>query len=91
MAHTEMPSINRQKTFIIDNGIILNRDTKLTILNIVMMEIGDSVIVETTGANKGVDINLDAIIQINPDVLTHIYHIVSARLQALSKPIRESA
>ena len=40
-------SIGQQKSFIIENASILNRETKLAILSIVMMEIGSSVVKET--------------------------------------------
>jgi hypothetical protein len=36
-----MPSVSRQKTFIIENAGILGRETKIAILTFVMMEIGD--------------------------------------------------
>jgi len=81
-----MLSINQQKAFIIENSNILNRETKIAILSIVMMEIGPSVIMETGGA-KEVDINLDAVYAINSEVITHIYNIVLTRREALSQPI----
>ena len=40
-------SNERKKRFIVENYNILNKDTKLMILNIIMMEIGTSVIMET--------------------------------------------
>ena len=81
---TVLPSTNRQKAFIVENSSILNRETKLAILSIVMMEIGPSVIMET-GGNE-ININLDAIAAINSEVLAHIYNIVRARLETLNQP-----
>ena len=51
-------SIGQQKSFIIENATILNKETKIAILSIVMMEIGPSVIMEA-GGSKEVDIDLD--------------------------------
>jgi hypothetical protein len=79
------PSTSQQKTFIVENANILNRETKLAILSIVMMEIGSSVIMET-GASKEVDIDLDAIAALNEEVIGHIYNIVLTRREALSQP-----
>lgn len=81
-----MLSISQQKAFIIENAGILNRETKIAILSIVMMEIGPSVIMETGGA-KEVDINLDDVNIINSEVITHIYNIVLTRRESLSQPI----
>lgn len=79
------PSVGQQKTFIIENADILNRETKLAILSITMMEIGSSVVMETGGA-KEVDIDLDAVAMANEEVLRHIYNIVATRREALSQP-----
>jgi hypothetical protein len=79
------PSVGQQKTFIVENASILNRETKLAILSIVMMEIGPSVVMET-GGTKEVDIDLDAVTEANEEVLYHIYNIVQTRREALSQP-----
>lgn len=84
-APPRIPSTGQQKTFIIENADILNRETKLAILSITMMEIGASVLMETGGA-KEVDIDLDAVAMANEDVLRHIYNIVATRREALSRP-----
>lgn len=78
-------SIGQQKSFIIENASILNRETKLAILSIVMMEIGSSVVKETGGA-RDVDVDLDAIAATNEEVLAHIFNIVQTRREALSRP-----
>jgi hypothetical protein len=78
-------SIGQQKAFIIENATILNRETKLAILSIVMMEIGPTVVMET-GGSRDVDIDLDAVAESNIEVLTHIYNIVQTRRTALSRP-----
>jgi len=79
------PSITRQKSFIVENATILNRETKLAILSVVMMEIGEEVVMET-GTSKEVDIDLDSVCSVNAEVLTHIYNIVLARREALNRP-----
>lgn len=79
------PSTGQQKTFIVENAGILNRETKLAILSIVMMEIGPSVVMET-GGTREVDIDLDAVTEANEEVLHHIYNIVQTRREALSQP-----
>ena len=79
------PSTSQQKTFIVENANILNRETKLAILAIVMMEIGPSVVMET-GGSKEVDIDLDAVTAANEEVIAHIYNIVLARRKSLGQP-----
>jgi hypothetical protein len=81
-----LPNVNKQKKFIIENSHILNKEIKLSILSIVMMEIGESVIYPSRGI-KGLNINLDEIEKINSEIITHIYNIVKNRLNILSKPI----
>jgi hypothetical protein len=79
------PSIGQQKTFIIENAGILNRETKLAILAIVMMEIGPGVIMET-GGTREIDVDLDAVTLANEEVIAHIYNIVLTRREALNQP-----
>lgn len=96
-ARESPPSAFRQMTYVVENGGILDRDTKKAILRLVMMEVGKTVtatgpdgeevtrrvILEnrTTGE---VSINLDNID--NPDVILHLYNIVSNRRTALNEP-----
>lgn len=82
-----MISTNRKKRFIVENSSILNRDIKLTILSLVMMEVGTSVIMETN-TKKEVDINLDILENKNIEVLNHIYNIVKKRLDILNQPAK---
>lgn len=82
-----LPSMHRQKKFVIENSHILNKDIKMSILSIVIMEIGKDVISPSIGI-KGLNINLDAIEKINPEIITHIYNIVKMRLYTLSKPLK---
>jgi len=84
--NSNLPNKNKQKAFIIENAHILNKDIKMSILSIVMMEIGSSVISSSIGI-KGLNINLDSIEKINPEIITHIYNIVKNRLDTLSKPV----
>ena len=80
-------SVAQQKTFICENAAILNRDTKLSILSIIMMEIGPAVVMEkATASASEVDIDLDAVAAINEEVIAHLYNIVLARREALSQP-----
>jgi hypothetical protein len=81
-----LPNINKQKKFIVENSHILNKEIKLSILSIVMMEIGEMVISPSMGI-RGLNINLDKIEKINSELITHIYNIVKNRLNVLSKPI----
>ena len=85
MMNSNLPNLNKQKKFIIENSHILNKEIKMSILSIVMMEIGDTVIYPSMGI-KGLNINLDDIENINPDIITHIFNIVKNRLETLSRP-----
>ena len=84
-------NLNKQKQFIIENSNILNREIKIAILSIIMMENGPSVIMENTksGENtKGININLDSIGEINPEILNHIFNIVKTRIDTLNQPAK---
>lgn len=82
------PSETRQKTFVVENAEILDNETQLTILRLVMMEVGRGSgagpVVLEHGATGLVSINLDNIP--NPDVIRHIYNIVRVRRAALDEP-----
>jgi hypothetical protein len=80
------PSAARQKDYIKDNAHILNKETKIAILSIVMNEVGKGAIMERAGS-KEVDINLDMCEAANEEVILHIYNIVKARLESLNKPV----
>lgn len=82
-------SNERKKKFIAENSNILNKDIKIIILSLVMMEVGKSVIMETN-TKKGVDINLDQLEIKNIEVLNHIYNIVSKRLDLLNQPAKNN-
>lgn len=82
-------SNERKKRFIVENSNILNRDTKILILNIIMMEVGNSVIMETNN-KKDIDINLDLLETKNIEILNHIYNIVKKRLDTLNAPVKNS-
>jgi hypothetical protein len=95
--NTNAPSPARQRTFIVDNADILDRETKLVILRIVMMESGSApagadsapagaggpVVLENSTSGE-VSINLDAIA--DDAVVNHIYNIVANRRRALNEP-----
>lgn len=83
----QVPSVSRQKSFVIDNAAVLDLNTKKSILALVMMEIGPTVVTES-GAAKAVNIDLDAVAAENEDVLLNVYNMVRARLEALNTPAR---
>jgi hypothetical protein len=84
-----LPSVGRQKAFIVENAGVLDRKTKLEILAIVMMEVGPTAVTETGGADREeVNIDLSAVAAANAEVLGHLYNIVQARLRLLSQPAR---
>jgi hypothetical protein len=85
-----VPSLSRQKSFIIENTEILDRDTKLTILRLIMLEIGPSAlgsaraVILEHGATREISINLDNVD--NEEVILQIYNIVSIRRASLNEP-----
>ena len=96
-----LPSVARQKEFIRENAGILNRETRLAILSLVMMEVGQTVVLgaeggapgreatvvfETGGAATEVDVDLDVLALANEEVVGHIYNIVAARRESLNHP-----
>jgi len=82
-------STERKKKFIVENSNILNKDIRITILSLVMMEVGNSIIMETNN-KKEVDINLDQLEIKNIEVLNHIYNIVKKRLDILNQPAKNN-
>ena len=88
------PSLSRQKSYIIENESILDHNTKIAILGIVIMEVGPTTmandekishpIILENQTTKEVSINLDNID--NVEVIRHIYNIVSNRRALLSEP-----
>ena len=93
----QLPSLAQQKRFIVDNVAVLNKETKIAILSIVMMEIGPAAgpegeptkLVVYESGSREVDIDLDAVGELNQEVLAHIYNIVHARREVLSQPARQ--
>jgi hypothetical protein len=92
-----IPSISRQKTFIIDNAAVLDVNAQMSILRIVMLEVGKTITVAGTDGNaesrpvilesgrgKRPAIHLDNLE--NPEVILHIYNIVNNRRDALNVP-----
>ena len=80
-------SNDRKKKFIVEHSNILSKDIKLTILSLIMMEVGNSVIMESN-IKKEIDINLDELETKNIEVLNHIYNIVKKRLEVLNQPAK---
>ena len=85
-----MEILNAQKSYIIKNMNILDIETKKSILNLVMMEIGPSVVSDTIGM-KCVNIDLDEIQKSNTAVITHIYNMVMAKVKSLNQPVGSSS
>jgi len=84
---TQLPSLFKQKNFITENASLLNSESKKAILSIVLLEIGDEVIMKSMNKNN-IDINLDLVEDKNKLTITHIYNIVSARIENLKNPAR---
>lgn len=96
MSNPKPPPIDRQKTYVVENGQILDLDTKKAILRLVMMEIGKTAVVEDSAgavsrpvvlekqSTGEVSIHLDHID--NPEVILHIYNIVKNRRAQLDEP-----
>ncbi len=82
----QLPSIQRQKTFIINNADNLSREIKMVILSLVMMEVGPGVASDVKTAAKEVNINLDEVEKRNGEVLAHIYNIICAHREQLNQP-----
>jgi hypothetical protein len=82
-----LPSLFKQKNFITENASLLNNESKKAILSIVLLEIGEEAIMKSMNKNN-IDINLDIIEDKNKLTITHIYNIVSARIENLKNPAR---
>lgn len=82
----DTPSLAKQKSFITDNAGNLNRETKIAILRIVTMEVGDAAVAESSNG-RDVDVNLDRCAELNEDVVRHIYNMVRSRLDVLNQPL----
>jgi hypothetical protein len=78
------PSLERQKLYAVENSAFLDRTSKLAILSLVLMEIGQDAILLST--NREVDIDLDLVAHRSAAVVGHIYNIVSARIEVLCRP-----
>jgi hypothetical protein len=81
-----VPSMARQKTFIVENGALLDFETKKSILSIVMMEVGDGVLLENE-TTRELSVNLDQID--NAEVILHVYNIVRNRRESLNRPAHD--
>ena len=82
-----LPSLKRQKEFIIENSNILNIESKNAILSILLMEVESDVIMESKN-KQNIDIDLDKVEQKNKSTITHIYNIVLSRVENLKNPAR---
>ena len=95
------PPLGRQKSFIVENAGILDRETKKAVLRLVMMEIGRVAssggeadpeprpVVLEQGTTKEVSIDLDNID--SAEVILQLYNVVNNRRAALNEPAREPA
>jgi hypothetical protein len=81
------PTPARQRRYIIEsaNAGMLDHNTKKAIVNIVMMEIGSSLLKNETSGDLSID--LDQIENI--EVIQHIYNIVCNRREILNRPVHD--
>lgn len=79
-------SLSYQKEFIVENGGILTKEIRVSILQMVVQEMGYEAVMEAAGSRE-VNINLDIVAERNPEVIQHIYNIVLTRRSALSQPV----
>jgi len=86
MSAAPPPSLQRQKTFIIENASNLSLKIKMTILNMVMIEVGPHVAKDASTASKATIIDLDAVGAANEEVITNIYNHVRAHREQLNQP-----
>lgn len=77
-----LPSISRQKSFIVDNAGILDKQSKREILSVVINEAEPGLAMESAGWT---DINLDGCPK---ECIERIYNLVKSRLDALNRPAR---
>lgn len=83
------PTVGQQIAFIMENHQILDRQTKIQILNIVRLEVENFADVFGADDTNGVDIDLDACADKYPDVIRPIYNLVQVRRRTLNQPARE--
>jgi len=82
-------TVAQQIAFIMENHQILDRKTKIQILNIVWLEAESPDDVFGADDTNGVDIDLDACANKYPDVIRPIYNLVLVRRRTLNQPARE--
>lgn len=95
MAQPRPPPFGRQKSFIVENSALLDRESKKAILSLIMMEIGlrpgggcaeaRPVILENRVTGE-VTIDLDGIE--SSEVILRLYNIVNGRRAVLNEPAR---
>lgn len=87
LAPAALPSMSQQKAFIIDSIAMFSRELKVAIMSLVRMEVGDAPLTDST-SEHAVYVNLDLVEASNPDIVTQIYNMVKARVNALSMPAK---
>jgi hypothetical protein len=88
-ADKKEPTVAQQIAFIMENHQILDRKTKIQILNIVWLEAESPDDVLGADDTNGVDVDLDACAEKYPDVIRPIYNLVLVRRRTLNQPARE--
>lgn len=88
-AEKKEPTVAQQIAFIMENNQILDRPTKIQILNIVWLEAENPADIFGADDTNGVDVDLDACADKFPDVIRAIYNLVHVRRRALNQPARE--
>ena len=69
-----------KKRFITASEVLVNRHTALTILQVIMQDVGEKTGGVLMESRSGTDVNLDALEAASPETLTLIYNIVRARV-----------
>lgn len=81
-------SPSRMIAYINENSKPLRQVDKVSILRIVVDEIGEEAILERApGAPPGIDIDLNICVEKNVEALRRIYGVVYGRVQALNMPV----
>jgi len=86
-AQDAAPSLPRQKTFIVENGELLDNQIRRAILRLVVMEVGRQVVMENEKTGMlSVDLDRVAEHEGGREVVRHIYNMVLNRRAALDRP-----
>jgi hypothetical protein len=83
----------QNKIFIKNNTNLLDKQTKIIIVNLIVNELEDNEAllkgVLKEGKQNEIHIDLDALERINPSIILSIYNIVCARRDSLNRPCKK--